>query len=232
MTYTEIRYEVDGDVGILTLNRPEARNALTFTTYAELEDAVRTTSARCLVITGADPAFCSGDDVKQIMVQAGERASQGLRAEPRLTPAADALLGTDVPIIAAVNGAAVGWGMELAVMADIRVASEQGQVWRAVRQARSELRCSRSGPSGLAGGQGGGRGTALHRPDRRRPYRQGTPPGIQSRSPRGSDAHGYGAGPGDRGQPPAGGAKAEAGIAAGPRSGLGRPRTMGQRQPG
>lgn len=127
MAYTEIRYETDGDVGVITLARPEARNALTHTTYAELEDAVRTTGARCLVVTGADPAFCSGDDVKQVMVQAGEQVSQGLRSEPRLTPAAGALLETDVPVIAAVNGAAVGWGMELAVMADIRVASERAR---------------------------------------------------------------------------------------------------------
>lgn len=127
MAYTEIRYELDGDVGVITLDRPEARNALTHTTYAEMEDAVRTTSARCLIITGADPAFCSGDDVKQVMVQAGERVAQGLTSEPRITPAADALLGTDIPVIAAVNGAAVGWGMELAVMADIRVASEKAR---------------------------------------------------------------------------------------------------------
>ena len=125
--YTELTYTVDEHVGVITLNRPDARNALTHTTYAELEDAVRTTEARCLVITGADPAFCSGDDVKQVMVQAGEQVSAGLRAEPRLTPAADALLNTDVPVIAAVNGAAVGWGMELAVMADIRVASEKAK---------------------------------------------------------------------------------------------------------
>ena len=46
---------------------------------------------------------------------------------PRLTPAADALLHTDVPVVAAVNGAAVGWGMELSLMADIRVASEQAK---------------------------------------------------------------------------------------------------------
>lgn len=122
--YTELTYEVSGDVGVITLNRPEARNALTYTTYSELEDAVRSTSARCLIITGADPAFCSGDDVKQVMAQAGERVASGLSSEPRLTPAAGVLLGTDVPIIAAVNGAAVGWGMELALMSDIRVASE------------------------------------------------------------------------------------------------------------
>src|SRR5690606_7260578 len=71
MAYTELTYAVDGDVGVITLDRPEARNALTPTTYRELEDAVRRTSARCLVITGADPAFCSGDDVKKIMAPAG-----------------------------------------------------------------------------------------------------------------------------------------------------------------
>jgi enoyl-CoA hydratase len=124
---TELSYDEGGHVGIITLQRPEARNALTFRTYAELEDAVRTTTARCLVITGADPAFCSGDDVKQIMAGAGEAVASGLVAEPQLTPAADALLHTDVPVVAAVNGPAVGWGMELALFADIRVASERAR---------------------------------------------------------------------------------------------------------
>jgi enoyl-CoA hydratase len=124
---TELRYDEHDHVGLVTIDRPEARNALTFTTYAELEDVVRTTTARCLVITGTDPAFCSGDDVKQVMASAGDRVASGLRAEPAITPAADALLRTDVPIIAAVNGAAVGWGMELALMADIRIASERAR---------------------------------------------------------------------------------------------------------
>src|SRR2546422_5518814 len=111
--YEELSYDVEGDVGVITLRRPEARNALTRQTYRELEDAVRTTEARCLVITGADPAFCSGDDVKQLM-PGGQDGPPPDRADPefQLTPAADALLYTGVPVIAAVNGAAVGWGME------------------------------------------------------------------------------------------------------------------------
>jgi len=126
--YEDLTYDEQGEVGVITLRRPEARNALTFRTYAELEDAVRTTTARCLVITGADPAFCSGDDVKLVM-GGGEKPPDvgAAKAGPRLTPAADALLHTDVPVVAAVNGAAVGWGMELALMADLRVASEKAK---------------------------------------------------------------------------------------------------------
>lgn len=127
MADRELRCETVGDVEVLTLDRPGARNALTHTTYRELEQAVRATSARCLVITGADPAFCAGDDVRQVMAPAGERASGGGLADLGLTPAADALLGTDVPVVAAVNGAAVGWGMELALLADIRIASHHAR---------------------------------------------------------------------------------------------------------
>ncbi|MEL6982286.1 MAG: enoyl-CoA hydratase-related protein, partial [Actinomycetota bacterium] len=78
MDYTELSYEVDGHVGLITIQRPEARNALSWTTYAELEDAVRTTTERCLIITGADPAFCSGDDVKQILSNASDRVASDL----------------------------------------------------------------------------------------------------------------------------------------------------------
>lgn len=127
MSDTGLRIERHGDVEVLTLDRPEARNALTFGLYDALERAVRETTARCLVITGTDPAFCSGDDVKQVMAGPSGPPSESLARSPRLTPAADALLHTDVPVIAAVNGSAVGWGMELALMADIRIASERAK---------------------------------------------------------------------------------------------------------
>jgi enoyl-CoA hydratase/carnithine racemase len=116
----------DGPVDIITIDRPDVRNALRFQSYDELESAVRQSRARAIVITGADPAFCSGDDVRAIM-GGGEKREKPVQVAPRLTPAADAILHTDIPVVAAVNGAAVGWGMELALMADIRIASERAK---------------------------------------------------------------------------------------------------------
>ena len=111
-TEPEVIVERIGDVDLITINRPEMRNALRFETYDMLEAAVRNTTARCLVITGADPAFCSGDDVRAVM-GGGDASKKLVVVKPRLTPAADALLHSNVPVVAAVNGAAVGWGMEL-----------------------------------------------------------------------------------------------------------------------
>ena len=123
-------YEETGHIGVIMLNRPEAMNSLSYRLYAELEDAVRHSQARVLVITGRGKAFCAGDDVKQILSGAEkppQSARDRIRATGGLTPAADALLYTDTPVIAAVNGAAVGWGMDLALMADIRVCSDRAK---------------------------------------------------------------------------------------------------------
>ena len=82
-----IRRDPEHDqVEILTLNRPEARNALTYSLYDALESAIRSSSARCIVITGTDPAFCSGDDVKSIMAGPSGPPSDRLEKTPRLDP--------------------------------------------------------------------------------------------------------------------------------------------------
>lgn len=124
----EVRYDTDGHVGVITLNRPDVHNALNRAAYADLERYVRDSTDRVLVVTGAGRSFCSGDDVREIM-GGGEPAADDAPkvVPPRLTPAADALLHTDIPVIAAVNGPAVGWGMELALLADIRVASTRAR---------------------------------------------------------------------------------------------------------
>ena len=130
-------YEVNDHIATITLNRPEVMNALTRELYGELEQAFRKAHAdpdvRCVIVTGAGRAFCSGDDVRELMLPTGDASKvEAGRARlrephPRPTPAAVAALECDKPIIAAVNGAAVGWGMELTLFCDIRIASEQAK---------------------------------------------------------------------------------------------------------
>lgn len=128
-----LTYDLRDHVAVVTLNRPEVRNALNARAYADLETVFRHVQSdndvRAVVITGTDPAFCSGEDVKQMMTGPQREQSQARLSavRPRLTPAAAAVLDCDRPIIAAVNGVAVGWGMELSLFADIRIASERAQ---------------------------------------------------------------------------------------------------------
>ncbi len=127
--FTCVLYVVEDHVARITLNRADRRNALNPRAYAELEAAFLHANAdqdaRCVVVTGSDPAFCSGEDVKEMMTGEAPATSRAARTSYQATPAAMAALECDKPVIAAVNGAAVGWGMELALYADIRIASER-----------------------------------------------------------------------------------------------------------
>src|ERR1700744_3892726 len=113
--FTCVLCTLEGHVATILLNRPERRNALNFQAYDQLEAAFRTASAdpdvRCVVVTGADPAFCSGDDIGEIMAGEGAKAREERPPITRYqaTPAAIAALDCECPVIAAVNGAAIGW---------------------------------------------------------------------------------------------------------------------------
>ena len=127
-----VLYLVRDHVLTITLNRPERRNALNHRAYAEIEAAFRAANknqdVRVVIVTGSDPAFCSGEDVKEMMTGEARPATPAAATTGRSpTPAAMAALDCEKPVIAAVNGSAVGWGMELALYADIRLASENAK---------------------------------------------------------------------------------------------------------
>ena len=128
--YEHVGYDLTGNILTITLNRPEVMNALNRQMYGELEDAFRSAhrdpEVRCVILTAAGRAFCSGDDVRQIMLgeQRDESTARLRDVRPRPTPAAMAVLECDKPVIAAINGPAVGWGMDLALLCDIRIASQ------------------------------------------------------------------------------------------------------------
>lgn len=132
-TFVHLTLEICERIATITINRPDVRNALNAQAYADLETAFRYVQSEgqvsVVVLTGADPAFCSGEDVKQMMTGPQREQSQArlMSVRPRLTPAAAAIHECDRPIIAAVNGVAVGWGMELALLADIRIASDRAR---------------------------------------------------------------------------------------------------------
>jgi 2-(1,2-epoxy-1,2-dihydrophenyl)acetyl-CoA isomerase len=128
MTYQCLLYEVKDRIATLTLNRPERLNALGDSLREDLHDAVVKASTDpgvgAIVITGAGKGFCSGGDVKSM----SERAQSGGTAlEDRLGPVRDrvvfAMRESAKPIIAAINGAAAGAGMNLALACDMRIAS-------------------------------------------------------------------------------------------------------------
>lgn len=125
-------YEQADHVVTLTMNEPERRNPLTGTSavaefLAAFERIHADESVRAVILTGAGPAFSAGGDIRKMAQQAGPEAEQmGLRNFYRtgIQQIPLALVNLEVPVIAAVNGPAVGAGLDIACMCDIRIASE------------------------------------------------------------------------------------------------------------
>ena len=130
MDFEHLIYNVDKLIATITLNRPETLNALTplmrQSFEAALELAEKDDNVRVIVITGAGKGFCSGGDVKAM--NEARKSGKASVLEDRVDPIRDrivlALRDSTKPIIAAVNGAAAGAGMNIALACDIRIASD------------------------------------------------------------------------------------------------------------
>ncbi len=122
------RTEADGRVGVITLNRPERKNPLTFASYAELRDLFRdlvyASDVKAIVLTGEGGNFCSGGDVFDIIEPLTKMAVPELLAFTRMTgDLVKAMRACPQPIVAAVDGVCAGAGAILAMASDLRVAT-------------------------------------------------------------------------------------------------------------
>ena len=125
--------ERDGPVATITLNRPRERNAISRPEYIQeirdfCADATRDSSLKAVIVTGAGSAFCAGGNVKDMRDKSGifegspfnlrNRYREGIQQIPL------AIYELEVPTIAAINGPAIGAGLDLACMCDVRIAAE------------------------------------------------------------------------------------------------------------
>ena len=124
MDYQTITYDVAANVATITLNRPDMMNALNTQMRAELTTAVKQAEAeaRVIVLTGAGKAFCSGQD----LADGGSAATMDIEAtlNNEYVPMLKAIFDCRIPTIAAVNGPAAGAGANLALAADVVIASD------------------------------------------------------------------------------------------------------------
>lgn len=143
MKYETIIYEKDKEgIATITMNRPEVRNAQNYKMVDERNDAVEDArdddNVRVLILTGAGIAFCSGDDIKDMWLNPNRtQRSQDFKLDAVKGKSRRMMYlgGFWKPAIAAVNGAAVGAGLEIALECDIRITSENGQFgWFFVRR--------------------------------------------------------------------------------------------------
>ena len=123
--------EVSDRIATVTLNRPEARNALSSEVLRLLTGSLRDADARedvdVIVLTGADPAFCAGLDLKELGDSVGNLGGSGADGRPNADGRRGPFPAVTKPVIGAINGVAVTGGFELALNCDFLVASEHAK---------------------------------------------------------------------------------------------------------
>ena len=129
MKFNYLKFEKRDKIGILTLDRPNALNALNEDVFKELtcffndEETIQT--IRALVITGEGKAFIAGADIKAMQEYSTQEGYDFSEIGKRVF---DQIANLEIPVIAAINGFALGGGLELALSCDIRVASEKARL--------------------------------------------------------------------------------------------------------
>ncbi len=130
MSYKNWLYQKDGKVGVIKMNRPEVRNSLNWETWMELEEILKQLHAdpdiRVGIVTGVgDEAFIAGADLRMLK----ERTPQdAINASKKANEILLFMESMEEPMIAAINGWALGGGCEIALACDIRIASEKAQI--------------------------------------------------------------------------------------------------------
>lgn len=129
MTFEAITLDIYGDHAVLTLNRPACLNSINAAMHGELRQALRdirgNPAVRCLVLTGAGRAFCSGQDLSERALPEGEPTPDlGESLDRRYNPLVRAMRALEVPVVCAVNGVAAGAGCSLALACDLVIAAQ------------------------------------------------------------------------------------------------------------
>ncbi len=129
MPSSNLDWDINGSVGVVTFNRPDSRNALTWEMYDALVAACEAAEAagdvRVLIIRGAGGAFAAGTDISQFREFANGEA--GVAYERRLDAVIDRIEQMAIPTIAEVDGAAVGGGCAIALACDFRICSDRAR---------------------------------------------------------------------------------------------------------